>query len=303
MSLSIHQTGAFIMDKQIANQLYFTKNIKTPISCVHKISYDKHENFSMHLNAMCEIYIFVSGEADYIVESRCYPLTPYDVIIINPYEPHMPLVKHGCEYERYYFLLPLNIFSFMRNDPMQLLLHENRRGNNLIRLPAEKKEILKSNLNCFQNLWPDENVSLYTQACSSLLGILGLLNEHISCNNPVLLSSSDGIMPDLVADVLHYIQNNLSSDLNEAVLANIFHVSTAHLSRQFKDHVKIGLKKYTLFCRIGYAKRLLDSGRNVTEACFESGFTDCSYFIKVFKSYTGITPYKYQLARTQRKEI
>ena len=74
-----------------------------------------------------------------------------------------------------------------------------------------------------------------------------------------------------------------------------FGISEPYASRLFKKHIGKGLKRYMIVRKIGHAKKLLDGGSTVTETCFACGFNDCSYFIKVFKSYTGVTPYKYQL--------
>ena len=35
-------------------------------------------------------------------------------------------------------------------------------------------------------------------------------------------------------------------------------------------------------------------GKSITEAAFNSGFNDLSYFCKVFKRYKGLTPKEYQ---------
>ena len=39
---------------------------------------------------------------------------------------------------------------------------------------------------------------------------------------------------------------------------------------------------------------MLDEGADVTSVCYDCGFNDCSYFIKVFKSYVGMTPFRYK---------
>jgi YesN/AraC family two-component response regulator len=47
--------------------------------------------------------------------------------------------------------------------------------------------------------------------------------------------------------------------------------------------------------RIRHAKKLLkDPGIQVNQVCFESGFDDCNYFIRLFKKLEGITPKQYQ---------
>ena len=274
------------------NLLYVSKSAREPITCFYKRSQDKPEDYHMHLNSMCEIYVFVAGDADYIVENRCFPIEPYDVIILNPYEPHMPLLKNDRLYERYVFLLPLDTFSFMERDPMEILIHENRKGNNRISLSREKKALLRKHLQYFRTEWTRGDAVASTYAYSAILGMLALLNEHILSGEGTPIPTTAPDMPPVIADALRYVEDNLALPFTVETIAENFHISVPYLSRLFKATVRIGLKKYILLRRIGYAKKLLADGKSVTDACFGSGFNDCSYFIKVFKSYTGTTPYK-----------
>ncbi len=295
------------MKIEIKNQLRTYKDISSGILCVYGNHIGYAQEFNMHLNGMLEIYCFVEGEADYIVESRCYALEPYDIMILNPYEPHTPILKKdGMPYERFYFHIPADAFSFMESDPMDVLLNENRKGNNRISLPPEKKERLKALLEIFKEDWSWQDRATSLTAYSALLGILALLNEHILSladpNAPRLPRHDDlNNMPPIIFDVLRYIEKNLSSGFSEEELAINFHISAPYLSRLFKTHIKMGLKKYILLRRVGYAKKLLSGGMSVTDTCFERGFNDCSYFIKVFRTYTGTTPYKFQLSGKMKR--
>ncbi len=297
------------MKIEIKNQLRTYKDISSGILCVYRNYIGYAQEFNMHLNGMLEIYCFVEGEADYIVESRCYSLEPYDIMILNPYEPHTPILKKdGMPYERFYFHIPVDAFSFMDNDPMDIILRENIKGNNRISLPPEKKEKLKALLEVFKTNWsPRDRVSSFS-GYSSLLGILTLLNEHISelsssgMSGVAAYESADD-MPPIIFDVLRYIEKNISSGFSESELAENFHISAPYLSRLFKSHIKMGLKKYILLHRVGHAKKLLSNDMSVTDTCFACGFNDCSYFIKVFKTYTGMTPYKYQLTSKSGKKM
>jgi len=46
--------------------------------------------------------------------------------------------------------------------------------------------------------------------------------------------------------------------------------------------------------KIALAKSMLIAGSNVTETCFACGFNDCSYFIRIFRKYAGMTPAAYR---------
>jgi AraC-like DNA-binding protein len=68
-------------------------------------------------------------------------------------------------------------------------------------------------------------------------------------------------------------------------------VSKFHLSKIFKKHTGMTIWEYRSFLRIRKAKQLLwIEDKNVTDVCYACGFTDPSYFIKIFRRATGCTP-------------
>ncbi len=58
-------------------------------------------NFTMHVHEQCEIYCFVSGDAEYLVEGARYPLKAGSVLIMRPAESHRVKILGGGKYERY----------------------------------------------------------------------------------------------------------------------------------------------------------------------------------------------------------
>ena len=58
-------------------------------------------DFLMHLHGSAEIYFFVDGKTDYIVEGTVYTLRRGDVLLIRPSESHKPRITAGVRYERY----------------------------------------------------------------------------------------------------------------------------------------------------------------------------------------------------------
>jgi two-component system response regulator YesN len=87
---------------------------------------------------------------------------------------------------------------------------------------------------------------------------------------------------------LHYDESNL----NLQYIADIFRVSTGHLSRLFKREKGINFNEYLSMKRVEKAKQLMNEDRrlSVLEIANQVGFTDGKYFGQVFKKYYGITP-------------
>ena len=276
-------------------RIYTAQGQPEPVTAAYEKNIASPEDFHMHLNSMCEIYVFAAGGADYVVEDRCYPLAPYDVLLLNPYEPHRVLLHEKGMYERYYFLFPLDCFLFMPEDPLTRLIREMPKRSNLISLSPEKKSELTGALAVFRQKDPLDTAAGKTLAYAALLRLLGLLTEHVcaitetSAPSPAPAAS----VPPILTDVMRYIDGNLNRPLTVEEIAAETHFSAPYLSRLFSAKIGVGMKRYILIRRVGLAKRMLDEGSSVTDACFACGWSDMSYFIRVFKAYTGITPHQY----------
>ena len=91
------------------------------------------------------------------------------------------------------------------------------------------------------------------------------------------------------------VHNSCRSQIAEAL-----GVSPQYLSTYFAKRIGTPLKIFVQAKKIALAKQLLSKGADVTGACFDSGFNDCSYFIRIFKKYVGITPLRFKQTHTQR---
>ncbi|NIK68208.1 response regulator [Paenibacillus sp. BK720] len=100
----------------------------------------------------------------------------------------------------------------------------------------------------------------------------------------------------LVQDVLHYIAGHYQNpDLDLRMIADHMHLSTAHLGMLFKQETGVSIKQYIGDYRIGLAKKLVMSEHykmnTIAELC---GYASASYFAKVFKASTDLSPLEYR---------
>ena len=63
----------------------------------------------------------------------------------------------------------------------------------------------------------------------------------------------------------------------------------------FKEYTGKTVNEYLTEYRIYIAKQLLeDTEKSILEIALECGFNEASYFIRIFKRQTGISPLKYR---------
>lgn len=103
--------------------------------------------------------------------------------------------------------------------------------------------------------------------------------------------------PALVCDALAILREDFAFLYGVDDLANRLQVSAPHLIRLFTRSVGISPGRYLTHLRIEYAKLVLRSGETSIEAvAASSGFSGASYFGKVFRRETGVTPRQYAAA-------
>lgn len=103
---------------------------------------------------------------------------------------------------------------------------------------------------------------------------------------------------DVIYKAVNYINRNFHKKVTlEDVAAHVY-LSPSYLSKIFKDEMKCNFNTYLNQIRIENAKKmLLKDGVNLVDVSASAGFEDQSYFSKVFKKMTGITPGKYKESR------
>jgi len=101
--------------------------------------------------------------------------------------------------------------------------------------------------------------------------------------------------------LLKHLHDNKRYSLNAEDAAEICGVSRPYFMNSFKKQFQITYNDFLVRRKIAYAKNLLlNTDRKSADIAEELGFEDPSYFVKVFKKVTGITPKKF---RSQHKEV
>lgn len=99
---------------------------------------------------------------------------------------------------------------------------------------------------------------------------------------------------DILNEILEYINNNYSEQMNLTEIADFFFVSPSHISRLFKNHLNTTTIAYINEVRIKKAIELLEDGKfNIKKISELTGYNSLNNFYKHFKLHTGLTPGEY----------
>jgi AraC-like DNA-binding protein len=96
-------------------------------------------------------------------------------------------------------------------------------------------------------------------------------------------------------DKIHsFIDEHYQRRIDIQEVADLSHLSKPAFCRYFKKMTRLTFTQFVNHYRIDKAKKVLLSGKNVTETCFSSGFESLSYFNRTFKKITGTNPISFR---------
>ncbi|MDU1847913.1 response regulator transcription factor [Niallia alba] len=99
--------------------------------------------------------------------------------------------------------------------------------------------------------------------------------------------------------LIEYIEQHFSDSLTLTDLARHFHFNPSYLSSYFTTHYKESFIEFLNRVRIEEATKLLKNrDYSIAEISGLVGYTDHSYFCKVFKKHKGMSPSKYRRKMT-----
>ena len=98
-----------------------------------------------------------------------------------------------------------------------------------------------------------------------------------------------------------YIQANYAQIISMQDVAQAMNYSETHFCRLFKQCFQINFSVYLNEFRVKQAKKMLvHTNLTVKEVGISCGYRDTSYFIRVFKRFTGTTPSDYRISKLTR---
>ncbi|HXG25080.1 MAG TPA: AraC family transcriptional regulator [Chthonomonadales bacterium] len=133
-----------------------------------------------------------------------------------------------------------------------------------------------------------------------------LLRVERDLNTHPMKVERHGVLPplttpyasQLVRDVCQYIHQRLSEPLTLSSIAFAHHISPSQLNRRFNAEIEMSVMQYVTHARMEMAKHLLThadyASLSIREIGRMVGFTETSYFARVFQKHTHISPVQFR---------
>lgn len=136
-----------------------------------------------------------------------------------------------------------------------------------------------------------KNISL----CKTSEELCYKLQEIVETFSDNVFNHTTSKNKELMKTAVSFIAKNYASGLSLEYVSKQVHLNPAYFSTLFKKEVGYSFKEYLNMIRIEESKRLLtNSSYSIVDIAIAVGFEDQSYFSKVFKKYTGMTPKQFR---------
>ena len=249
---------------------------------------DEHpddRDFTMHIHEQCEIYFFISGNAEYLVEGSVYPLNEKSLLIMRPAEAHKARIRGNGRYERYALNFPLSFADFI--DPEGMLISA------FIQRPLGK-----SNMFSAEELDMPLAERLFSQMCSigsdyerqlsvktHLITLLDMISRSYK-----LRGRSENTPRSNGERIVLYVNSRLFDDISVPELAKHFYLSPSQFGRLFRQATGAAPWEYITKKRLTAAKEKLRNGFSAQQAAESCGFGDYSSFYRAYTKHFGCSP-------------
>lgn len=234
--------------------------------------------FTIHWQDNLELLYFIEGEANVQSGALCRKFQKHDIAVIN--NSHLHNIQAVTPICRYYCLLAEREFCQSLGAATDELCFGLR-----VRDPIARQyfdQIVEEMLT---------KKAYYQAAVRANLG--GLL-VHL-CRNWLEEADFQNAKQDkklyMVKAAIRYIREHMTENLTVESISTAVGFSKYYFCRTFKEMTGQTVIDYINATRCGFARWLLLSGRyNVSETAERSGFTNLSYFTKIYKKYMGQLP-------------
>lgn len=106
----------------------------------------------------------------------------------------------------------------------------------------------------------------------------------------------DNTVKSVAELVVKYINSHISENVSTSVLSDVTGYSSGYLSRIFRQEIGMSIHDYVAQTRMNLAKEMLvNTNLKIYEVAKNCGYENTTYFIKIFRISTGITPQDYRL--------
>lgn len=238
--------------------------------------------FKLHNHdSFYEIYLFLSGNAQFHIEGNIYQTHPHDIFIARPYEMHHNVFLSSDKYERIVLFIDLDFFRNNHCPELERFFTERKLGMDC-QIPAAIVNREMFPLLLKMNRYLKEG-AVEVARCA----LIEFLYELNQIREPLTVPTT---RDRRVSEILLYINEHLTQEMTLDQLSANFYINKYHLCRMFKSITGYTINQYINHKRLSYALELHKKGQSLLEASTNAGYNSYAHFYRMYKKEFGAGP-------------
>lgn len=249
--------------------------------------------FFWHFHPEYELVYIEGADGTRHVGDHISNYTESDLVLIGSNIPHLNF-DYGVQtdYKKEVLHLHANFKNTFFQEIPELskifsLLERSQHG---IAFSGDTKTVIGTHIKKLHNLSPFQQFLEVLH----IFEILSVSDEFILLHDAPVINKYNKKQQERLRKVYAYIDENYQDKITVEKVATICNLGKEAFCRYFKKATGSTFIGFLNQYRVSQAKRLLLSGKNVSETCFECGFESLSYFNRTFKKVTKGNPSEFK---------
>lgn len=241
-----------------------------------------------HYHEFCKLLLLVSGQGSYYIDGQHYLLHSGDIVLVGSHSIHKPEMEENTRYERIIIYVSPAYLQMLSTADCDLPALFSGKITHVLR-PTEQHR--KHLFRLASELERDLSQEGFGRELLSSASLTRLLVEVGRC----MAGCADQPSPRMPQnrrnyEIMQYLDNHLSEDIDMDTLSEQFFVSKYFMMRSFREETGSTIYGYLTQKRLMKARQQMEAGRSATESCYACGFGSYSSFTRAYSKYFGTTP-------------
>ena len=260
----------------------------------------RDQEYSMpmkHFHDTYELYFLLEGERHYFIEKQTYYVKTGDMVLINREQVHKTSQAGSKKHDRILLQLSGRVLEpWLKSAGLYSLERIFDDYYGVTRLTEKEwdeiKELLLGISEEMIHRRERYEVMVRLKLSQILLMVCRSRKKNLLKEMPQTVQTAKH---GKVHEVAEYLTLHCETGESLEELSESFFISKSYLSRIFREVTGFSVNEYRNLARVRKARELLaGSGYSITEISEILGFDSVTYFERVFKKHTDMTPLKYR---------
>lgn len=243
-----------------------------------------------------EVYYLLEGERCYFIGTKIYHLKQGSLVFVRRNVIHKTALSREAHHDRILLEISRSYLESVFAITGELTLHDFFQDDCIIlSLECEEQNFITELLLALGRELGTKNSGFRLLAKSLVAELFIYAKRMENKTNPSASSRTDDPRHRQIEQIACYIAENCCSPISLNSIAEQFYMNKCYLSRIFKEITGFTVNGYLHARRIQKARSLLiQNSMNISEVSEAAGYENLTYFERVFKKHTGMSPLEYR---------